>query len=465
MTFNSMELPTNPREVMRAIARDTSQYDKYPVNVGTFPLLSALIPMMVFNRGKEMDVYLDLYAEFPTKYSTVNQDGGTLIISRIDDGIDPDFALPGFERVPDLELFARQNAGLESLTVLYSPTKRATIVAGTHWQRRTYEKIDTFIASLLPRFCPWLAESAQLTDAERALLGAVHAGDKTAVKDTLMGFYNSSEFTEWWNNTETAMAVQQFAENRINAVRNIVDDLYRQIEDYKARLRKLSEDVHNYELQMTDLKRSNEGFAPLKDAIKAFKDKIKIRMSRESLSFLVRSDLNNIDSVYAANIMRNCDYRAWAYNSQMELAERALTEVLSSNEKYKLQMYSIFELPEMNDVTAFYSFSGMEGPFVENRIANPHHSHYHCIGSYHMDLVELMKEGNFFEFFMTMIESAGSINEREGVTMEGFIRDLASNMNILKCVRDTETGELLTLQEVLDRKEAQQVETDKRDAE
>ena len=419
-----------------------------------------VLPFLLFKREKLLTMN-DSYGEISLPKSEYPVPENCLLITHTEPHSERIEAGSGFERVSDLELYAKNVCELD-VEIYTSLQKRITMVVQANTgTRQTRDKNDAFIASFIPRLCPWIFKDKPLSDKEKEVLKAMSEHKESEVTSALTEFYSSSEFSDYCFEIETGAIIERLRSGRLNALRDEIENIYRSIREKAESLAQLRSRVHEREVLASDMMQGLVDYDGIKDALREVRGKIHVSMEYGTPIYTVRSDLVNFDFAEAVRKIKRSDYTMWSSSYRVTNTERALTKVFESNGKYRLQMCSVFDFD--SDYPQVFRRNGFT-PFMENRMANPHHINFHCLGSFEMDLADLSSAGDYYGLFMTMIESTGTVNVNEGVTMERFISSLYGAYPTTKCIRDTETDKLYTLEEIYNLEEEHKGENDQCDA-
>ena len=82
---------------------------------------------------------------------------------------------------------------------------------------------------------------------------------------------------------------------------------------------------------------------------------------------------------------------------------------------------------------------------------NPHLTNFNCFGQNGPALIQLLKKGQYSEFFMALIATIGNLNFNDGVVTSRFYAFLIQEDNNLAFIRDVKTNEMLTMKKFMEK--------------
>lgn len=92
-------------------------------------------------------------------------------------------------------------------------------------------------------------------------------------------------------------------------------------------------------------------------------------------------------------------------------------------------------------VNSYIAVANLQG------IPNPHHRYYNCWGDNQPRIHRALQEGNYLTAFLTAFAAMAGLNLSDTAVMDRFVKDELYEYESIPCLKNKETGEMITAQE------------------
>lgn len=299
------------------------------------------------------------------------------------------------------------------------------------------------IQSAIPVMLPWYFEETELSDYELRFL------------KTLSSKNGASEYKQFIEETLLSK------ECRINSIKK----MFKGFHDKEIMQRKsiLASEIDQLNIRFRSAQRSLEDCLKKIMETEALYNQLQLAPTHEATD-IENYMINNMDCIkvrkddYGYQITIDSYYDNYdeemlraALKSENSCLSQGLTkypnikrviEEIFLNHKAKLKARSFFELNTyrlgVND----------EMPSMSNgdRIVNPHHRYYRCLGGFAPQIDEAIRTGDYITALELARAATGNINFMDRAVISRFIPDLVSNIKTIRCV-ETPDGSSLTIED------------------
>ena len=248
-----------------------------------------------------------------------------------------------------------------------------------------------------------------------------------------------------WNSVQTAL--NSARTKNIRSYKDRLTRLSRDIDSYAESYRQLLAEQHDTQLKYNALVNTPEDTTTLEALRTCINNTPNIRL----VDITNNADLVIEFKTVVCNYRHN-DVAFWYKNPNVANTVTQYSDVakvikalfLTKDEDYKLHLTTRITVPIATDGRGWASTNQ-----PNDAIANPHIKYYNCFRASQLETQKYIADQQFDMAFACLTAACGTITFTDSTVVRRFVEDIRNAIaeNKIKCVENTDTGEMLTLTE------------------
>lgn len=258
--------------------------------------------------------------------------------------------------------------------------------------------------------------------------------------------YNDHKQEREFDNAVSTM-VTNLTEQKKKTFEHNINQYQREIDQYYDSIRDLTTKLNNvkaqYLLQVTV--NEDQKITDLQEYFKSCRDKIShIGAANNMITVIYKTPLiyfeeNLLKPYFESN-------RTNVINDAPDWVQQMLKDIFFEK-KYTLLIESGVT---MNLADRRFQYARPES-YIEianlKGIPNPHHRYYNCWGDNQSTIFRALQDSDYLTAFLTAFAAMAGLSLSDTAVIDKFIRDEIYTYNNVKCLKNTETGEIITFTE------------------
>ena len=227
-------------------------------------------------------------------------------------------------------------------------------------------------------------------------------------------------------------------ERNIERLQSNIDTYYNDIMRMTQEMNRLKAD---YLLQVTT--DEDQHMKDLQEYLRSCKDKISyIKEENNVLTIVYRTALiyfeEELLKPYFTSARDNVINRAAAWKQQ-------LMKDLFANKKYTLLIESSISINLADKLFRYLPVHNLINTGDMVGIPNPHHQFYNCWGDNQPNIHRALAEGDYLQAILTAFAAMSGLNLSDTAVIDKFVREELVMYNTIPCLKNNETGEVITI--------------------
>ena len=349
-------------------------------------------------------------------------------------------------RLENVEQYLHSQRRIRSLVFHCEATNSTMVVI----ERSNYSKLH-LILSAFPALLPALFKNEPVTDWERKFLKTLAGRDDTEFVAMVKEWLANNDLRE----RILTRQLKAFASGRIDNQKKVIS----------AELDRIDERIQSHEIDLNELYKKREtktaillGLATmtdngsddeLLDFFKSNKELNLISASDSRMVFEVKTALANYDPeafeayVRSARSELYCETNYYGYSVDDGVA---MMKAIFDTNRFKVMMRGKFLLDYNHlDFDILRDYSG----FLDDTVPNPHLTEYKCPGNNGQLISDAVRHYDYIMAVTYCIAVTANLNFAEPHNVSNFMRHLFCEARNTKCIVDTKTGEVITVDEAI----------------